>query len=280
MKQKITLFLFLTNAYLSIGANYTLPETSDTKGNWYTYWGWNRGAFTKSDITFSGADYNFELKNVIGKERQSPFDFSTYFSPNKFTIPQYNFRLGYFLSNNWNVSFGIDHMKYVVKTNQTVKINGEIEDTSAGFNGTYNNADIVLSPDFLAFEHTDGLNYMNIELRRFDKLFVSNRIELAVTEGFGIGALVPRTNTTLMGKERYDEFHLSGMGVNAIVGLNILFFKHFFIQPELKGGYINMPNIRTTYDKADKAKQAFWFGQYNVVFGVTYGLFKKDKNEA
>ena len=27
------------------------------------------------------------------------------------TIPQYNFRLGYYLNDHWNVSLGIDHMK-------------------------------------------------------------------------------------------------------------------------------------------------------------------------
>ena len=53
------------------------------------------------------------------------------------------------------VSLGIDHMKYVMKNNQTVKINGEIN-TGGGFDGTYKNSEIVLTEEFLTFEHTDA----------------------------------------------------------------------------------------------------------------------------
>ena len=51
------------------------PTTSvSRKGSFYFYWGWNRDAYTKSDISFSGNDYNFTLDNVVAKDRQSPFD--------------------------------------------------------------------------------------------------------------------------------------------------------------------------------------------------------------
>ena len=74
-----------------------------------------------------------------------------------------------------------------------------------------------------------------------------------------------------MGKERYDEFHVSGFGVSAKVGLNFTFFKYFFIQTELKGGYIEMNDIRTTKDKADSAEQNIWFLQRILVIG---GIFR------
>ena len=67
------------------------------KGSSYAYWGWNRSCYTNSDITFTGRNYDFTLENVIANDRQSKFDFETYFSPTKLTIPQYNFRFGYFL---------------------------------------------------------------------------------------------------------------------------------------------------------------------------------------
>jgi hypothetical protein len=52
-----------------------------------------------------------------------------------------------------------------------------------------------------------------------------------------------KTNATLLGKERYDDFHVSGYGTSLKAGLNLTFFKHFYIQGELKGGYINMQDI-------------------------------------
>jgi hypothetical protein len=147
--------------------------------------------------------------------------------------------------------------------------------------GTYNenpaNGELTLDEDFLLFEHTDGLNYVNTEISRVDdisKLFKINntdKIQVNVTEGIGGGFLYPKTNTTLLGKDRYDEFNIAGYGVSAKVGLNVTFFKYFFIQTELKGGYIEMNNIRTTQDKADSAEQNFWFLQRILTVG---GIFR------
>ena len=103
------------------------------------------------------------------------------------------------------------------------------------------------------------------------KSWNSDKVQINVTEGLGAGILLPKTNTRLLGKDRYDEFHVSGYGISAKVGLNFTFFKHFFIQTELKGGYIDMNNIRTTQNKADKAEQNFWFLQRIITVG---GIFK------
>lgn len=246
---------------------------SGHKGDFYFYWGWNWGWYGKSDISFTGTHYNFTLDKVVAKDRQSPFEAKIYLNPFNATIPQYNFRLGYFISDHYNISIGIDHMKYVMVADQQVKISGHIENTGTHFDGTYNNEDIVLTEDFLQFEHTDGLNYPNLELRRFDEIFDLNKVKINLTEGLGFGMLYPKTNTTLLNKERYDEFHVAGYGMAAVVGLNVALYKWFFIQSEFKGGFINMPDIRTTSSVNDKAKQHFFFTQLNIVFGATLGFW-------
>lgn len=249
------------------------------KGNFSVYWGWNRAAYTTSDIRFHGTNYDFKLDNVIAKDRQSAFDARLYFNPKTITIPQYNFRIGYFIRDNYQLSFGADHMKYVVQQHQDVKINGQIGVGSI-YDGSYANDNINIKPDFLQFEHTDGLNYENFELRRFDVILGRKNICLAVNEGLGVGFLLPRTNTTLLNNARYDEFHLAGYGASIVGALNLTFFKYFFIQSEWKGGFINMPDIRTTMNKSDKASQHFLFSQYNVVFGVNFRFnSKKDKDK-
>ena len=75
----------------------------------------------------------------------------------------------------------------------------------------------------------------------------------------------------LLGKERHDDFHVSGFGASLKAGLNVTFFKHFYIQGELKGGYINMQNIRTTTSSEDSASQDFFFFQRIIAVG---GIFK------
>ena len=167
-------------------------------------------------------------------------------------------------------------MKYVMTQNQTANITGNIAANTA-FDRTYNNTPTVLTEQFLKYEHTDGLNYVNTEFSRHDdisslfKIGNTDKIQVNLTEGVGVGVLYPKTNTTLMGKERHDDFHISGFGTSLKAGLNITFFKHFYIQGELKGGYINMQDIRTTQSTEDSASQDFFFFQRIIAIG---GIFR------
>lgn len=247
------------------------------KGKMFVYWGWNRATYSNSDITFKGTNYDFTLKDVKANDRITEFTYD-YFHPTKITLPQTNVRVGYFLSDHYIISIGVDHMKYVMNPYQKVKINGAIN-ANTPFDGTYNNKDIILTPDFLQFEHTDGLNYVHLELKRFDEIgqfigMTNKNFQLNITEGFGAGVLFPRTNAKLFNQKRWDEFHVSGWGVSVSAGLNLTFFKYFFIQSDLKYGYINMPNIRTTYNPADTASQNFTFFEKTIVFGAKFNILK------
>ena len=46
--------------------------------------------------------------------------------PANITIPQTNYRIGYFFKEHYTISVGVDHMKYVMIADQKVQINGEI----------------------------------------------------------------------------------------------------------------------------------------------------------
>jgi hypothetical protein len=275
MKRKQILFLLLT--FLTTFCFSETKEKRTRKGDISFLWGWNRGWYSNSDIHFTGSDYDFTLENVVAKDRPTKFDLYKYLHPEQITIPQTNFRAGYFMTDHYEISLGIDHMKYIVQENQKVRISGEINRSSnTRYNNNYDNEEIELVESFLKFEHTDGLNYINLELRRFDRIFTYENIHLNLTEGLGIGFLLPKTNTILLNNERYDQFHLSGYGLNSVLGLN-LSYKRYFIQSELKGGLINMPEIRTTKSTTDKASQYFFFSQINILIGVAFRL-KKTKN--
>lgn len=269
MKSKFLILFFIISSVNCLGQE---SKQDKQKDKLYFYWGWNRGFFSKSNIRFTGENYDFNLTKVIAKDRQSTFNFKTYFSPVSFTIPQYNFRVGYFINNHYDVSFGIDHMKYVVVQDQQVEINGYIENSQTSYNGIYNQHQIIIQHPFLKFEHTDGLNYFNFDIRRNDHLFRSKKFTINILEGFGLGGLLPKTNSILLNNERHDNFHLSGYGINFCAALNLRFFELFFIQSEFKGGFIHMPSIRTTNNKMDNADQSFFFGQYNIVFGLVFKI--------
>lgn len=257
-----------------LATNFTFSQSIlHQKGEIYMYWGWNRGFYTRSDIHFEGNDYAFQLHKVQAKDRPTAFSFRDYFSPTRMTLPQYNFRLGVFLNSQYSISIGIDHMKYVVQNFQDVTITGEIDGSGTIYDGSYKMDTINLDPKFLMFEHTDGLNYENIELRRHGLIYQRGNTRFESILGAGAGILLPKTNASLLNNERHDEFHLAGFGLGLTTGIQVTFWKYFFLQFEAKGGYINMPDIRTTKYRSDKASQHFFFAQLNGVFGISFNPF-------
>ena len=247
------------------------------KGKFYIFYGWNVSTYSTSDMRFKGSNFDFTLYDVVAKDRPSPFTVDKYFNAKNITIPQYDFRLGYYFKDNYDISFGIDHMKYVVQQNQEVEISGSISETGTSHDGTYSNELKTITRNFLQFEHTDGLNYVNIDIRRTDDILKSENLTISLIEGLTSGVVVPKSDVTLLSNERSDKFHWAGYGLGAVVGLNFTFFKHFFIQTEGKGGYINLPNVRVSKNNSsDRASHAFKFGQFNVVIGSKLN-FKKNK---
>lgn len=255
--------------------------TAQNKGKFFISWGGNRDSYSKSDVTFRGKDYNFTVENMKAHDKPKGWSID-YINPARMTIPQTNLRLGYFISNHYSIAIGVDHMKYVMTQDQTANVTGQINlvlsDKGSVHNGNYSNTPVDFTDEtFMTYEHTDGLNYINSEFSRHDdiskwfRLPNIDKMQINFTEGLGGGVLYPKTNTKLLGKARHDDFHLSGYGVSAKAGINFTFFKHFYLQGELKGGYINMHDIRTTVSNNDSASQEFFFFQRIVSVG---GIFK------
>ena len=249
--------------------------STHNKGKFFISWGGNRDSYSKSDITFRGKDYDFTLENVQAHDKPKGWHVD-YINPARMTIPQTNFRMGYFINDHYSVAIGVDHMKYVMSQNKAVDISGYYPNPGS-YDELLANNQVLLTEEFLKYEHTDGLNYVNTEFSRHDdissifKIGNTDKIQINLTEGVGFGLLYPKTNTTLLGKERHDDFHVSGFGTSLKAGLNVTFFKHFYIQGELKGGYINMQDIRTTESTEDSASQDFFFFQRIIAVG---GIFR------
>jgi hypothetical protein len=277
----ILLILFISiNTFAQNDPTKKERYTAHNKGKFTVSWGGNRDYFTDSDITFKGDNYNFTIDNATAHDKPKGWHID-YVNPARMTIPQTNFKLGYYISDKYMISIGLDHMKYVMTQNQTANMSGEINypltNPSSQFNGIYNGDPTVMTEDFLMFEHTDGLNYINTEFSRQDDISSwfgiknTDKFQVNINEGVGIGILYPKTNTTLMGQERHDDFHVSGFGSSLRAGINLTVFKYFTVEGSLKGGYINMPDIRTTKSSADTASQHFFFAETMISFG---GIFR------
>ncbi|HMN04897.1 MAG TPA: hypothetical protein PKD45_04150 [Flavobacteriales bacterium] len=242
----------------------------------FVYWGYNRAQFTASDIRFTGTGYDFTLHGVTAKDRPEPFSLSGYFLPSNMWIPQYNYRAGWFLNDCWSLSLGLDHMKYVMEAGQEVRASGHVARERWPQVQLPEMGDIRLTPDILAYEHTDGLNLLSVDADHYDRLWASSNGQHAcyLVEGLLAGPVIPRTDVRLFGEGINNKFHLAGYGVGAQLGLFMLLQDRVFLRATARAGFIHLPDVLTTGTSADRASQHFWFLQENVVLGVLIGKGK------
>lgn len=253
-----------------------LVKSSMRKGAMFVFWGWNFEKYSKSDIRFKGDGYDFVLYDVVAHDRQTKFTFTDYFSPGNLTIPQTNVRIAYFIKDNLAIVGGLDHMKYVMDQDQTVGFSGKINNPD--FAAMVNNGQVDLTNgEFLTYEHTDGLNYINFGVEKYKNLVSKKNFDLNWGYGTGAGVLFPKTNAKVFGFERSDRFHIAGFGLDMRTNLNFIFWNHVMARVELKYGYINLPDVKTRLSGfPDKASQDFVFGQVNFGIGYTFNT-KKNK---
>ncbi|EPG73609.1 hypothetical protein LEP1GSC058_4090 [Leptospira fainei serovar Hurstbridge str. BUT 6] len=272
-----------------------LRRVDERKGTWTFQWGYNRTAFSQSDINFRGPGYHFTLKSVDARDKPQSLD-SAYVNPTLWETPQFNFKFAYYITDHFFISFGEDHMKYVMTTGQAGTISGYIDPLAierarfatspessvylyafpnnlnqfAGYHG--GGQTVNITPDFLKFEHTDGLNFFFIEPGFTNSFWVSKDGEHAfsLVGSAGGGPVICRSDVRLFGEGKNNHFHLSGYGVTAYVGTRLDLFRSFFIEFGGRGGYIDLTNILTTGRSKDRATQNFDFMEMIASAGTTF----------
>jgi hypothetical protein len=245
-------------------AIFKQPEKKKTKGSVYFGAGFHRVFFTRSDIHFHDnktANYNFTLYKVKAKDDN---DFNI---GRGFDAPQYSYRIGYYFKNRKDIGieFSFDHVKYIAIQDQRLRVSGQI-------NGTKLDKDTVLSRDFVQYEHTDGANYylFNFVKRKilFDSKNEKQRLSLALKPGLGF--VLPRTDSRIMGQHRDDKYHLSGYVIGLDGGLRYDFLKHFYFEASARGAFANYSNV-LVYG-AGRASQHWWSLQIIALAGFQFPL--------
>ncbi|MFT4032783.1 MAG: hypothetical protein QM669_10215 [Siphonobacter sp.] len=274
------LFFFFSFHFVSFSLFAQKPYSR--KGEFFGYWGYNRATYANSDIHFYGKGYDFTLYDVVAKDRPNSFRLDTYLNPLKLSVPQYDWRIGYFFSDHWAISVGWDHMKYIMVNDQASTISGHISATvsdpaitvNPSYVGDYTHTPITInSKDFLTFEHTDGFNYANVELDRYDRIWkAKNNVQgLDWLVGVGTGVNIPRSDVRLFTVGKNNAFNLAGLAASIKAGLRFDISRLLFLQFDAKAGYTHMFDIHTTGRSSDHAQQNIWFREYYGVIGLKFG---------
>jgi hypothetical protein len=209
---------------------------------------------------------NFTLHHAAAKDRPDLDAILT--EPGDISIPQYNYRIGFYLNKSHTraVEINFDHAKYIVTDGQRVRVSGTID-------GKAVDGDSTLDPNtFLHFEHTDGANWLHINYVRQKTLLMAGNKKRPLINFIwkvGAGINIPRTDFTWRGDRLNNDFHVAGYNIGAEAGARIYPFKKFFLEFTGKTGYVKyvnaLSNDNTT--KGIRARHSFEYFELIGLFG-------------
>ncbi len=248
---------------------YTLSfaQKSKTFKGMYMQWGYNKEWYTRSNIRFklaNGDDFTF----VMAKAHDKPDLDGIYKNPVEISIPQYNYRLGFYLNDNKTkaIELNFDHIKYVVTDYQKVRVRGRI-------NGIQVDGDSILDPEnFVHLEHTDGGNLLHFNYVQQNTLLMNKantRPLVNLIWKLGAGINIPRTDFTYRGDRYNNDFHVAGYNLAAEAGARYYFAKKWFLEGTGKTGYVRYINAlaNTNTDKGNRVIHAFGYFEFILLIG-------------
>ncbi len=255
--------------------NFPAPVKAG-KGTIYFSWGYNKDWFTKSDIHFKNSTgeynpvtnqkdkYDFTLYNLTAKDRPGFKNMLT----TPLTIPQYVYRLGYYFNDkrDLGIEINFDHAKYIVDDWQTVHLKGSIRDVQ------YDKDTLVDPQKFMHFQHTNGANFLMLNLMKRQTLFASKneKHRLCAIAKAGAGIVIPRTVVNLFGQGSNNFWHIAGFCAGIDAGLRYEAFKHVFLEYTAKGTFADYTDVLTI--GSGRANHHFWAFENILAAGVQIPL--------
>ncbi len=250
---------------------------------WFAYWGYNREFFTNNNLTLKGNNYELHFYEIKAKDKPYPFTWQHYTDPQAITVAQYDYRVGYNLNEKLGISIGLDHMKYVADNSQFIRVSGYINADPKFVNHptaqTFSyDQPVELTKNFLYLKHTNGLNLISADVDYRSPLFLHHFVKINLNSGVGIAAMVTKTQVEIYGYGQDNNFHLCGYAASTYQGLEFVFGKYFFIRPQIRLGWINLPAFLINGKSApDRGSHNFAFVEGMLVAGSYFQVHSHQK---
>ena len=264
MKKTIKAIQIIFCVITIIAAQTSFSQTKNKlfKGM-YIQWGYNTEWYSRSNIHFKlGNGNDFILHHAKAKDK--PDLNAIYNAPTDISIPQYNYRIGFYLNKEKSTSIEInfDHAKYVVTDFQTVHVTGTID------NMPVNGDSILNRSSFLHLEHTDGANWLHInyvQQKTIKKNFNKTRPLINLIGKVGAGINIPRTDFTWRGSRLNNNFHVAGYNVSVEGGARYYFAKRWFLEGTGKTGYVRYVNALANTNEIKNSRVTHGFTYFELI---------------
>ena len=234
----------------------------------YFQWGYNKEWYTNSNIHFKlGNGDRFTLHHA--KAHDKPDIDAVLKKPVEISIPQYNYRIGFYLNRKKSraLEINFDHAKYVVTDNQRVRVTGTI-------GGQQVDTDITLTPhNFLHLEHTDGANWLHINYVQQHTLVKKHDQTspfITVIWKAGAGINIPRTDFTWKGERFNNKFHVAGYNFGIEGGARLYVSKKLFLEFTGKTGFVKYVNALANTNSMKNSYVKHSFGYFELLGLIGY----------
>ena len=251
---------------LSIFAQKTRTER---KGEFYFSWGYNKEWYTRSNVKVNqpALGNQYTLHQVRSHDNPG-WDKGIFNIP--LSIPQYNWRIGYFFNKQKGLAFEInfDHTKHIIQDGQTMRISGTL-----GGRGVDSSILFSSANGFYYFLN-NGANFLLFNLVKRWRLWEApnKNFTLDALGKGGFGPVIPHVENSLFGNKNTDGFQFGGWNVGAEAGLKATFYRHVFLEFTNKVDYARYSGLKVYQGTASQA-----FGTYELILslGYTFAAGKK-----
>jgi len=267
-RNAITAIAFLVNLmpfFVAAQSKYT-----HRKGEFYFSWGYNTEWYTHSNIRINQPELgNYYLLNHVRAHDHKGWDEGLLGKP--LTIPQYNYRLGYFFNQKKGLAIEInfDHTKYIIGDQDiqlTGKLNGGAKsvDTSIAFNAA----------NGFYYYLNNGANFLlfNIVKRWQWYRLPNEKIKIDILGKAGIGPVIPHVDNSFFGQKNNPDFQIGGWNTGIEGAIKATFFNTVYLEFANKIDYARYAHLHIYKGKARQA-----FGSYQLILnlGITIPSGKK-----
>jgi len=233
-------------------------------GSLYFSWGYNTEWYTRSTVHVKqpGLQNDYELQSVKAHDHRG-WDEGLF--QKQLTIPQYNYRLGYFFNKKQDLAFEInfDHTKYIITDGQSVRVKGTMADRPVDETIVFDN-----NKGFSYFLN-NGANFLLFNLvKRFELYNAPTRLlRVDLLAKAGIGPVIPHVENTLFGQANDPGFQLGGWNTGVETALRFSFLKYGYLEFAQKADYARYSGLAVYQGKAHQS-----FGTYELILNLGFML--------
>jgi hypothetical protein len=245
-------------------------KRSNRQGEFYFSWGYNTEWYTRSNVHVEQPELgnHYTFKNIRGHDRKG-WDEGLF--RKAITIPQYNYRLGYFFNKKKGLAFEInfDHTKFIF-ADQDARIKGTV---------TGKNIDTTIRFDqqngFYYFLN-NGANFLLFNIvKRWQMYQLPNeKIKVDILGKAGVGPVIPHVENSFFRQRNDPHFQLGGWNVGLEGAVKVTFFNTVYLEFANKVDYARYSRLKIYKGLARHA-----FGTYELIasLGITFPAGKKIK---